>query len=483
MARPGSIQCDLGRIAGTGGRPGPRAAFTRGGDADGRGCTVSGPAAGAAPRGRAGLARVTGPLRDRVAAAAVGLFTHGDYPLARTLDYPGRSRLVRAGLDDLAGRGRHGRVRRRDPGAAGAGGPPRGRRRGGGPLAVPAGPARPPDPDRGLRHRDLVRGDARGGARGGGGPAPPPAGHRAVRARRGLRRRRPGARRVGAQLADRLVPGRLPGLRDPAVPGGGRRPVRGRAVPRRRAAGRRPAAGNRPASWPRGSPAARTWRPRRPGGRRSRSCGIRRCLRPSGSATALFRAAAATLPDRIREITGVATRPGDLQLGLAAVGALRWCLGSSRTGRWPWSGPGRRRRRGPGSAPPGRPCPPRKAGRRTADGLSLWVIRNRGSQREDHRPPAGRPLPRRPAVLPTGSGRRGPRAAQARSGHDRGGRARTARGAGPGSTGPEGPRQELSLAPGEEARLLVEPAGTARTAFPRMFGRDGYLRITAEPPR
>jgi uncharacterized protein (DUF2236 family) len=43
----------------------------------------------------------------------------------------------------------------------------------------------------------------------------------------------------------------------------------------------------------------------------------------------LFRAAAATLPDRIREIIGVSSRPGDLELGRAAVAALRWALGAS----------------------------------------------------------------------------------------------------------------------------------------------------------
>jgi uncharacterized protein (DUF2236 family) len=43
----------------------------------------------------------------------------------------------------------------------------------------------------------------------------------------------------------------------------------------------------------------------------------------------LFRAAAATLPERIREIIGVRSRPGDLQVGQAAVAALRWALGAS----------------------------------------------------------------------------------------------------------------------------------------------------------
>ena len=45
------------------------------------------------------------------------------------------------------------------------------------------------------------------------------------------------------------------------------------------------------------------------------------------------------------------------------------------------------------------------------------------------------------------------------------------------------PAHELSLGPGAEARLLVEPAGAAGTAVPRMFGREGYLRSTAEPQR
>jgi uncharacterized protein (DUF2236 family) len=43
----------------------------------------------------------------------------------------------------------------------------------------------------------------------------------------------------------------------------------------------------------------------------------------------LFRAAAATLPDRIQQIIGVPSRPGDLQVGRAAVAALRWNLGAS----------------------------------------------------------------------------------------------------------------------------------------------------------
>jgi uncharacterized protein (DUF2236 family) len=43
----------------------------------------------------------------------------------------------------------------------------------------------------------------------------------------------------------------------------------------------------------------------------------------------LFRAAAATLPHRIRQIIGVRTQPGDLQVGRAAVAGLRWALGAS----------------------------------------------------------------------------------------------------------------------------------------------------------
>jgi len=43
----------------------------------------------------------------------------------------------------------------------------------------------------------------------------------------------------------------------------------------------------------------------------------------------LFRAAVATLPARIREVVGVSARPADLQVGRASVAALRWALGSS----------------------------------------------------------------------------------------------------------------------------------------------------------
>ena len=43
----------------------------------------------------------------------------------------------------------------------------------------------------------------------------------------------------------------------------------------------------------------------------------------------LFRAAVATLPDRIREVVGVRSVPGDLEAGRAAVSALRWALGPS----------------------------------------------------------------------------------------------------------------------------------------------------------
>ena len=43
----------------------------------------------------------------------------------------------------------------------------------------------------------------------------------------------------------------------------------------------------------------------------------------------LFRAAVATVPNRIVQISGLSRRPGDAQIGRAAVAALRWCLGSS----------------------------------------------------------------------------------------------------------------------------------------------------------
>jgi uncharacterized protein (DUF2236 family) len=43
----------------------------------------------------------------------------------------------------------------------------------------------------------------------------------------------------------------------------------------------------------------------------------------------LFRAAVVTLPGRVLEILGVRARPGDLQIGRAVVGAMRWALGAS----------------------------------------------------------------------------------------------------------------------------------------------------------
>jgi len=43
----------------------------------------------------------------------------------------------------------------------------------------------------------------------------------------------------------------------------------------------------------------------------------------------LFRAAAVTLPERVLDIVGVPARPGDIQIGRAVVGGLRWALGAS----------------------------------------------------------------------------------------------------------------------------------------------------------
>ena len=43
----------------------------------------------------------------------------------------------------------------------------------------------------------------------------------------------------------------------------------------------------------------------------------------------LFRAAVATLPERVCAVIGVRPRPGDLQVGRVAVRALRWALGAS----------------------------------------------------------------------------------------------------------------------------------------------------------
>jgi uncharacterized protein (DUF2236 family) len=43
----------------------------------------------------------------------------------------------------------------------------------------------------------------------------------------------------------------------------------------------------------------------------------------------LFRAAVAILPERVLQVIGVRARPGDLEVGRAAVRALRWALGAS----------------------------------------------------------------------------------------------------------------------------------------------------------
>ncbi len=67
-------------------------------------------------------------------------------------------------------------------------------------------------------------------------------------------------------------------------------------------------------------------------------------VRPAYSV--FFRAAAATLPVRVRRILGIGAVPGDIALGRAAVTALRWSLGSSPDWRLALARTG-------GSPPPG----------------------------------------------------------------------------------------------------------------------------------
>jgi uncharacterized protein (DUF2236 family) len=81
---------------------------------------------------------------------------------------------------------------------------------------------------------------------------------------------------------------------------------------------------------------------------------------------ALFRAAVATLPGRIADIAGVHDRAGDAALGRAATAALRWALGSSpdwqlallRTGAAPPSGARFRQPLPPAARPADRPPEP-----------------------------------------------------------------------------------------------------------------------------
>ncbi|HXW79071.1 MAG TPA: oxygenase MpaB family protein [Acidimicrobiales bacterium] len=59
---------------------------------------------------------------------------------------------------------------------------------------------------------------------------------------------------------------------------------------------------------------------------------LRRPPLPSGVRAGyglLFRAAVATLPEKVRSVIGVPAHAGDLQVGRAAVRALRWALGAS----------------------------------------------------------------------------------------------------------------------------------------------------------
>jgi uncharacterized protein (DUF2236 family) len=293
------------------------------------GTPVSGPAAGAGPRGRAGIARLADPLRDRVAAAAVGLFTHGDYPLARTLDYPGdpglfgpgsmtwpvvadtavfvggiRALLVQAAHPEVAaGVADHSRYRQ----------DPLGRLTRTAAYVTATSFGAMPEVEHAVaavrrRHRPVTGRSGRGTPYDAAAPALAAWVHNSLTDSFLAAYRAYGTRPCPAADADRYVAeqrraGALLGA-DPLPETAGELAawIAGGPDLAPSAAGREAVAFLRDPPLP---------------------AAIRLAYR------ALFRAAAATLPDRIREITGVATRPGDRQLGLAAVGALRWCLGSS----------------------------------------------------------------------------------------------------------------------------------------------------------
>jgi uncharacterized protein (DUF2236 family) len=290
---------------------------------------MNGPAAGAAPRGRAGLARLADPLRGRVAAAAVGLFAHGDYPLARTLDYPGdpglfgpgsmtwpvvadtavfvggiRALLVQAAHPEVAaGVADHSRYRQ----------DPLGRLTRTAAYVTATSFGAMPEVERAVavvrrRHRPVTGRSGRGAPYDAADPALAAWVHNSLTDSFLAAYRAYGTLPCPAADADRYVAEQR---RTGALLG---------ADPLPETAGEL-------AGWIAGHPGLAPSAAGREAVAFLRHPPLPAAMRLAYGA--LLRAAAATLPDRIREITGVTTRPGDLQLGIAAVAALRWCLGSS----------------------------------------------------------------------------------------------------------------------------------------------------------
>jgi uncharacterized protein (DUF2236 family) len=328
---------------------------------------MSGPAAGDPHRGLPAVSLLTAQLRGRIAAAAGGLFSHGDYPLARTLDYQGdpglfgpgsvtwpvvgdtavfvggiRALLVQAAHPEVAaGVADHSRYRQ----------DPLGRLTRTAAYVTATSFGAMPEVEQAVavvrrRHRPVTGQSGRGQPYDAADPALAAWVHNSLTDSFLAAYRAYGARPCPAADADRYV-------------------AEQRRVGALLDAGPLPETAAGLAGWISGHPALAP----SAAGREAIEF-LRRPPLPAAIRLAygwLLRAAAATLPDRIREITGVATRPGDLQLGIAAVTALRWSLGSSpdwqlalaRTGSP--APPGARFRRPMPQAPavPGPPSDPR----------------------------------------------------------------------------------------------------------------------------
>jgi len=273
--------------------------------------------------------RLAGLVRDRVAAGTASLFSHGAYPLARTLDYPGdpglfgpgsmtwpvvgdtavfvggiRALLVQAAHPEVAaGVAQHSRYRE----------DPLGRLTRTAAYVTATSFGAMPEVERAVavvrgRHRPVTGRSDRG--------LPYDAADPALSAW------------VHNSLTDSFLTAyRVYGAR-PCPPADADRYVREQArVGELLGADPRPDTATALSAWVAGHPGLA----RSPASAQAIGFLRRPPLPPAIRAAygVLLRAAAATLPGRIREIVGVPSRAGDLTIGRAAVTALRWSLGSS----------------------------------------------------------------------------------------------------------------------------------------------------------
>jgi len=290
---------------------------------------MSGPASGERQRGLPSVAAAVAGLRGRVAGATGGLFSHGEYPLARTLDYPGdpglfgpdsmtwpvvgdtavfvggiRALLVQAAHPEVAaGVADHSRYRQ----------DPLGRLTRTAAYVTATSFGAMPEVDHAValvrrRHRPVTGQSGRGQPYDAADPAL--------------------AAWVHNTLADSFLAAyRAYGARPCPLADADRYASEQRRVGALLDADPLPETAGDLAAWITGHPALA---PSAAG--REAIAFLRHPPLPVAIRAAygvLFRAAVATLPARICEVTGVAPRPGDRALGVTAVASLRWALGAS----------------------------------------------------------------------------------------------------------------------------------------------------------